>query len=250
MLRHLDPLEFIPNKDNSPYPYKTALDCSIVGPIETSKTDKREINCNLMTVQQAPNLELAKNYFAAQVRVKHLGIGNLLKKLHEADFAETNTEATSQVSEDLEEILTEDRRFLDLVITETKKISKYYQLLLPLKISTLSLPNNRKIAKKRLTSLKNQFLTDSKSWSDYKSFIQNLLTKDYSRKSAGAPAERKSWYKPHHVVYNPNKSKSRVVFDCSAKFNDGFMSLNSELMSYPDVTNLLLGVAIRFRQGK
>ena len=40
----------------------------------------------------------------------------------------------------------------------------------------------------------------------------------------------------------------RVVFDCSSKYNG--WSLNSELMSGPDLTNLLLGVLIRFRQDK
>ena len=59
------------------------------------------------------------------------------------------------MSQDLEEISTEGRRFLDLIDTETKKTGKHYQLPLPLKNSTLSLPNNRKAAEKRLTSLKN-----------------------------------------------------------------------------------------------
>ena len=54
------------------------------------------------------------------VRVRDVGTGNLLKKLYEADFTETNTKAISQVSQDLEEISTENRRFLDLMDTETK----------------------------------------------------------------------------------------------------------------------------------
>ena len=78
-----------------------------------------------MTAQQAPNLELAKHSFAAQVRVKDVRIGNLLKKLYEVNFIETNTKAISQVSQDLEEVSTEDRRFLDLMDIETKKISKH-----------------------------------------------------------------------------------------------------------------------------
>ena len=151
-----------------------------------------------MTAQQAPNLELAKHSFAAQVRVKDVGIGNLLKKLYEVNFIETNTKAISQVSQDLEEVSTEDRRFLDLMDIETKKISKHYQLPLLFKNSALSLPNNRKVAEKRLTSLKNLFLRDSKYWSDYKLFIQNLVTKFYAKKSAGAPTEGKCWDIPHH----------------------------------------------------
>ena len=149
--------------------------------------------------------------------MKDVGIGNLLKKVYEAGFTEINTKALSQVSRDLEGISSEGRRFLDLMDTETKKIGKNYQLTLPFKNLPLSLPNNRKVAEKRLISLKNRFLRDSKYWSDYKLFIQDLLTKDYAKKSAGAPAEGNCWYIPHHGVYNLNKPKIRVSFDCSSK---------------------------------
>ena len=193
----MDSLEVVPSKNNDPCAYKTALACFKVWPIETSKMNKREISCNIMTVQKASNLELARHSFAAQVRVKDIEIGNLLKRLYEADYA------IWQVSQDLEGISTEDRRFLDLMDTETKKIGKHYQLPLPFKNSTLSLPNNRKVAEKHLTSLKNRFWRDSKYWSDYKLFTQDLLTKGYAIKSAGAPAEGKL---PHHGVHNPNKS--------------------------------------------
>ena len=104
------------------------------------------------------------------------------------------------------------------------------------------------MAEKRLTSLKNQFLKDSKYWSHYKLFIQDLLTTGYVRKFVGAPAEGRFRYIPHHGVYNPNKPKIRVAFDCSSKYND--RSLNSDLMSGPDLTNLFLGVLIRFRLDK
>ena len=84
------------------------------------------------------------------------------------------------------------------MVTETMKIGKHYQLPLPFKNSTLS--NNRKLAEKRLISLMNRCLRDPKYWSDYKLFIQDLLTKVYVRKSAGARAEGKCWYIPHHGV--------------------------------------------------
>ena len=88
---------------------------------------------------------------------------------------------------------------------ETKKNGKHYNLPIPFKSSTLSLPSNRKVAEKRLTSLMNRFLRDSKYWSGYKLFIQDLLTKGYARKCAGDPAEGNCWYIPHHGVYNTNK---------------------------------------------
>ena len=88
---------------------------------------------------------------------------------------------------------------------ETKKNGKHYKLPIPFKSSTLSLPSNRKVAEKHLTSLMNRFLRDSKYWSGYKLFIQDLLTKGYAWKCAGDPAEGNCWYIPHHEVYNTNK---------------------------------------------
>lgn len=56
------------------------------------------------------------------------------------------------------------------------------------------------------------------------------------------------WYIPHHGVYHPQKTgKIRVIFDCSAKFQD--VSLNDHLLTGPDLTNALLGVLCRFRKG-
>ena len=54
------------------------------------------------------------------------------------------------------------------------------------------------------------------------------------------------WYIPHHGVYHPQKpTKIRVVFDCSARFQD--MSLNDYLLTGPELTNTLVGVLCRFR---
>ena len=56
------------------------------------------------------------------------------------------------------------------------------------------------------------------------------------------------WYIPHHGVYHPQKpGKIRVVFDCSARFQD--TSLNDHLLTGPDLTNSLVGVLCRFRKG-
>ena len=55
------------------------------------------------------------------------------------------------------------------------------------------------------------------------------------------------WYLPHHPVLHPLKpDKTRVVFDCSAKYRG--ISLNDKLLQGPDLTNSLVGVLTRFRQ--
>ncbi|XP_061767094.1 uncharacterized protein LOC133559382 isoform X3 [Nerophis ophidion] len=57
-----------------------------------------------------------------------------------------------------------------------------------------------------------------------------------------------AWYIPHHRVYHPHKpAKICVVFDCSARFQE--TSLNDHLLTGPDLTNTLVGVLCRFREG-
>ena len=55
------------------------------------------------------------------------------------------------------------------------------------------------------------------------------------------------WYLPHHPIFHPDKpDKTRVVFDCAAKFRK--VSLNDKLLQGPDFTNTLVSVMTRFRQ--
>lgn len=65
-----------------------------------------------------------------------------------------------------------------------------------------------------------------------------------------APALRKveeCWYPPTFGVYHPQKP-GQMVFDSSAQH--GVVSLNSVLLSCPDLNNSLLGVMICFRRRK
>ena len=58
----------------------------------------------------------------------------------------------------------------------------------------------------------------------------------------------RSWFLPHHHVINPKKpEKLRIVFDCAAEVKG--VSLNNSLIQRPDLTNLLVGVLTRFREG-
>ena len=73
------------------------------------------------------------------------------------------------------------------------------------------------------------------------------LISNYAQK-ADISSDRKGkvWHIPHHGVYNAQKGKLRIVFDASAKFEG--KSLNTELLQGPDMTNLLVGVLLRFRK--
>ena len=78
--------------------------------------------------------------------------------------------------------------------------------------------------------------------------MTDLLDREYAEQVPEKPSEQPlTWYLPHQPVFNPKKpTKTRIVFDCSAKCKD--ISLNDALLQGPDLTNTLVGVLLRFRQ--
>ena len=86
----------------------------------------------------------------------------------------------------------------------------------------------------------------------HKDTINEYISKEYARKLS---QEKANWtspitnYIPHHGIQNPNKpGKLRAVFDAAAYFNNSW--LNDHLFSGPDLLNNLVGVLLRFREGK
>ena len=59
-----------------------------------------------------------------------------------------------------------------------------------------------------------------------------------------------TWYIPHFGVYHPKKpDKIRVVFDCSAQYQNTCLN-DHLLLQGPDFTNSHIGALHRFRKGK
>ena len=75
------------------------------------------------------------------------------------------------------------------------------------------------------------------------------MERGYAKKLSPREASlctNRTWYLPHHPVFNENKpGKVRVVFDAASKFKG--VSLNNMLKTGPDLANKLIGVLIRFR---
>ena len=147
----------------------------------------------------------------------------------------------------MSDISNEDRRFLKIVDTQTMKVGNHYQTPLPLKNPDVKLPNNRKVAERRLLYLKKQLMKDDRFCQQYTEFMQEILDKGYAKESKSASQDVRVWYLPHYGVYHPRKSDNiRVVFGCSSKLSG--RSINKELLMDPGLTNHLIGVLTRFQQ--
>ncbi|XP_077538319.1 uncharacterized protein LOC144150835 [Haemaphysalis longicornis] len=78
-------------------------------------------------------------------------------------------------------------------------------------------------------------------------FMKELFVNDYAEPVPPLADGKECWYLPLFGVYHPHKpEKIRVVFDSSAQYKG--VSLNSVLLTGPDLTNSLIGVLIRFRK--
>ena len=90
------------------------------------------------------------------------------------------------------------------------------------------------MAGQRLQLLKKRLLKDEDFLTKYRTTIQEYIAKGHAQK---VPKEELNFKKT---------TKVRAVFNCAAKYCG--ISLNQQLLQGPDLTNLPVGVMIRFRQ--
>lgn len=136
------------------------------------------------------------------------------------------------------------------MISSVSLVNGHYSVGMLWKSEDPRLPENKQMAETRLQSLKRKLKRDENFHRKFKDFIDNLVSKRYSRKLNAAEVERrgkKTWYLPHHGVFHPQKKdKIRVVFD-AALLHDG-VSLSKKLHQGPDHTNSFLAVLMSSRQ--
>ena len=129
----------------------------------------------------------------------------------------------------------------------TKLKDGHYQIPLPFKQEDVGLPCNKYQAAQRLSYLKRKFDKNEKFKADYIRFMEEIIVKDYAKKSTMTATPGKTWYLPDHRVYHPKKpGKISVVFDLSAEYKG--ICLKKELLPGPDLTNQIIGVLLRFRE--
>ena len=222
------PLELKTGPSGSPHAVSTCLGWVIWNLIRRSSVSKGIVNrAELLAVQEVEDLKK---------------LDTLVRKAINMDFPE-NTPDKKEPSQ-------HDKIFMEKVKSSMQFKDRHYQVALPFREEKPQMPNNVNHALQRLKGLKNKMKKNLQFKNDYSDFMNKIIENGCAERIPDNEIDRndgKVWYIYHHGVYNTKKpGKIRVVFDCSAKFQG--ISLNSQLLPGPDLTNSLVGVLIRFRQ--
>ena len=228
----LEPQKVVSMVGESPFAIKLRHGWTINGPLRVKKQQDQPaaITMNRILVREVE-------------KVKEILTPNALLDTLQMDFNDhgpPNGKAYSQ----------EDLLFMKKVEQNTHLRNGHHEIPLPFKQESINLPNNRQQAIQRANWQKKKMLRNEKYYRDYVNFVNTLIVKGYAEKipeEQSPPESGKIWYMPHHGLYNAKKpEKIRVVFDCSARYQE--TSLNDQLLQGPDLTNTLFGVLTRFRQ--
>ena len=198
---------------------KTALGWCIVGPIAWINSRNGSLTSKRIAVREAGSNKIADQLGVQEQIKSNQEMRAMLKKIYKGEFTEEQAKFSNIIVEPLGEILHDDQQFLKLMDQETIKIDGHYVVPLPLKSKDVNLPNNRVLARKSQNCLYRRFFKDNYLYEMYKTFIADMIAKEYARKADSNGKSGKTWYIPHHGVFHPAKTgKIHVVFDCSAKY--------------------------------
>ena len=228
-------MEIIPSKNDNPYAFRTKLGWCIVGTI-INKSSNKSVKCNCISKKGVISERVASHHFKIDNRWKRseIGVKEIFERIFHNDFSEVK-QLQLNIIGNIEEISTEDMKFLKILETGTKKNGNHYEVSLPFKGTDVKLPNNRNQAVRRINQLKQRFQKDSKFFEDLWN-LGELIEKGSGRKSERKANDGGLSYLPHYGARYPRKpDKVRVMFDCHA--NVGGACLNNKLLSGPDLTN-------------
>ena len=216
------PRQVVAAGDDDPYAVRTLLGWGLTGIFENSD-------------------ESQSSHFAFRTSVKEIN-SQQVKDMFERDFSENQRN---------DKISVNDTKFLNQVQESIhQREDGHFEIGLPFIEKDLFLPNNKIMAQKRLNTLKRKLCKDSEYKTHYITFMTDLISKGHAEKipaEENDSTEGRTWYIPHHGVYNAKKpGKIRVVFDCSAEWKG--QTLNQHLLSGPDLINNMSGILLRFRQ--
>ena len=219
--RALEPREIKSGNHGEPYATRTDLGWVVNGPLRRRGNSRR--TANLITA----DVELSQQF----------------EKYCNMEFNDSYYDTKVTMSQ-------EDKKALQKMKSSIQLKGGHYEIGLPWREGCPALPDNHSMVENRLHHLKKRLEKEPVLLEKYTAFMEDLLQKGFARR---VPQHMNNvattWLLPHHPVFHPKKpEKTRVVFDCSAKYRD--TSLNGQLSQGPDLTNSLVGVLTRFRKGQ
>ena len=249
------PIKVIFGKDEEPWAEQYKFGWTIIGRVCKDKQRmQNSASVNRVTVERETLLHHSKETSRPPplenvTNTKDLTSSKQVREMMELDYSEIHHSRKIRGTEQAESI--EDKRFGEiLTVGLHKNTIGNWEAPLPFKSDVLLLPDNKGHCLRRLLSLKRRLLNNSKLKEDYLAFMKKTLDNGHASR---VPADQlrtekgKVWHLPHFHVYHPTKpDQIRVVFDCSAVFENE--SLNKHLLQCPDQLNSLIGVLTRFRK--
>ena len=98
----------------------------------------------------------------------------------------------------------QDAKVVEKMNSETNVTkSGHYKMPLPFNVDEPSLQNNRRIADKRVTSLKHKIAKNQDCHSKYVGFMEEMIAMGYAELCKEVPVADHVWYIPHHGVCHP-----------------------------------------------
>ena len=142
-----------------------------------------------------------------------------------------------------------DQKFFQIMKDSINFNGQRFEIKLPWKENSNS-ENNYFSALSQVKSLNRRLERNPQLRDNYMKTLQTDLEKNYIKPvEMQDPLPDRIWYLPHHPVENPNKpGKVRRVANAASKFRG--KSLNSNLLTGPELLNSLLGVLMRFRENQ
>ena len=180
-----------------------------------------------------------KNYIPSMEETHdHITLDEIVKRFFELDAPQSlidNQEAMS--AEDLLalKIWEEDSTFTD----------GHDNCPIPFRRPDPKMPDSKPMTLKRLALLKRRFIRDPALHQEFTEKMNKLFAAGHAE--LAPPDIPEEWTLPLFPAFHPFKPGPRPVFDCAAEVQG--TSLNSTVLSGPNLVNILLEVFLRFRKG-
>ena len=115
----------------------------IVGPI-VNKSSNKSVKCNHIAVKDVVSQKVASHHFKIDSRLKRseTGVKEMFERMFHNDFSEMK-QLQLKIIGNIGEISREDKKFLKILETGTKKNGNHFEVPLPFKDTDVKLPNNR-----------------------------------------------------------------------------------------------------------